>query len=86
MIITTAPGAQALGANETKAAYDYLARVLVDKKDADMAISAFHAAEDPELTPLFVALATCGDKRKRLLATTALGKLPGTSGKESSTE
>jgi HEAT repeat protein len=69
--------AQALGADETKNAYEYLSKNLVDKKNSDMVVAAFHAADDKEFLPLFVALARCGDKRKRLMATTALGQLGG---------
>jgi len=71
-------GSQAPAADATKNAYDYLAAVLVDKKNSTMAIRAFHAADDQELTPLFVAMSRGSDKKKRLLATTALGKLGGT--------
>ena len=70
-------GGQTLGANATKDAYDYLAKELVNKKNSNMVISAFHAADDQELLPLFVALSRSGDKKKRLLATTALGQLAG---------
>jgi len=71
-------GTQATAADPTKNAYDYLAGVLVDKKNPPMAISALHAADDQELMPLFVALSRGGDKRKRLMATAALGQLGGT--------
>jgi len=69
---------QAPAADATKNAYDYLAGVLVDKKKSTMAISALHAADDLELAPLFVALSRSNDKKKRLLAAAALGKVGGT--------
>ncbi len=62
---------------QTKAAYDYLARTIVHKEDSILVISSFHAADDKDLTPVFVALSQCDDKRKRLLATSALGQLGG---------
>jgi len=76
IILATVAG-QACGQTGAKSAYDYLAKVLVDKKNSDLAVSALHAADDQELTPLFVALSRSGDKRKRLLATTALGQIKG---------
>jgi len=66
---------QAPAADAVQTAQNYLAKILVDKKKAYVAINAFHAADDQELTPLFVALSRSGDKRKRLLAATALGQL-----------
>jgi len=68
---------QAPAADAAKNAYDYLAKILLDKKNSIMAIRSLHAADDRELTPLFVAMARGSDKKKRLLATTALGKLGG---------
>ncbi len=69
---------KAPAADATKTAYDYLAGMLVDKKNSAMVISALHAADDQELAPLFVALSQSNDKKKRLMATAALGKLGGT--------
>ena len=68
---------RAQGADATKSAYDYLAGILVDKKNSAMAIRSLHAADDQELTPLFVAMARSSNKTNRLLATTALGQLAG---------
>ena len=65
-------------ADVTKDAYDYLAGILVDKKNSPLAIRTFRAIEDQELMPLFVAMSRSGDKRKRLLATSILGQLGGT--------
>ena len=65
------------GADGAKTAYDYLAGAIVGQDDSFMVISSFHAIDDKELTPVFVALSRCGDKKKRLLATTALGQLGG---------
>ncbi|MBT3199638.1 MAG: HEAT repeat domain-containing protein [Phycisphaerales bacterium] len=66
---------QARGADAVQTAQNYLAKTLVDQKNAYVAINAFHAADDQELTPLFVALSRSGDKKKRLLASRALGQL-----------
>jgi len=71
------PCGKARAANPAKTAYDYLAKVIVDDENSLTAVSSFHAADDKELTPLFVALSRCSDKKKRLLATTALGQLGG---------
>ncbi|MDP6634056.1 MAG: hypothetical protein QGG42_04110 [Phycisphaerae bacterium] len=76
-IITGCLSARAMGANATKDAYDYLAKMLVDKDDSITVISAFHAADDKEFLPFFVAMSRSGDKERRLLATTALGQLGG---------
>ena len=62
---------------QTKAAYDYLAEAIANEETSTLVISSFHAAGDKELTPLFVALSRSANKRKRLLATTALGQLGG---------
>jgi len=75
-VLACLPG-EAPAADATKNAYDYLAGVLVDKKNSTMAISTFHAVDDQELVPVFVALSRSSDKKKRLMATMALGKLGG---------
>ena len=69
---------QAAAADPTKNAYDYLAGILVDKKSSVAAIRALRAADDQELTPLFVAMSRGSDKKMRLLATMTLGQLGGT--------
>ena len=68
---------QATAEDAAKNAYDYLAGILVDKTNSVTAIRAFHAANDRELTPLFVAMSRGGDKKMRMMATMALGKLGG---------
>ena len=70
-------GGEAPAADAAKNAYDYLAGILVDKKNSTTAIRAFHVAADQELMPLFVAMSRGSDKRKRLLAAMALGQLGG---------
>lgn len=76
-IVLACFASQTRAADATKEAYDYLANALGDKKDSTVAIRSLHAADDQELTPLFVAMARSNNKTHRILATTALGQLAG---------
>ncbi|MCP4375454.1 MAG: HEAT repeat domain-containing protein [bacterium] len=80
MMLWTVMGAPATGArgeDATKSAYDYLAKTLSDSKHSNTAIRALLAADDKDVSPLFVAMSRSSDKKVRMLATIALGQVGG---------
>ena len=66
---------QARTAKADQVATAWLIAALKDPRHAENVLAALRSAGEDELVPLFVALSRSGDKRMRLMAATALGRI-----------